>query len=229
MAEPLTSYIEPEISLEESPELDSDRIDDLIRWLRERQVEEIECHTPDMSGIARGKLMPASKWFKNHTFRLPTSLHFSTITGHYIDMDKHHDPYETDADIDVVPDLKTATALPWTDVPSIQIIHDVVDGNNRPIPYAPRNVLRRVLNAYKRKGWKPLIAPELEFYLTKPNTDADLPLEPPVGRSGRIQISNQAYSMQGADEYEGVIAHLYEFADAQNIDIDTIIQEYGTG
>ena len=35
--------------------------------------------------------------------------------------------------------------------------------------------------------------------------------------------------MQGVDEYENVITHLYDFAEAQDIEIDTIIQEFGTG
>ena len=104
-----------------------------------------------------------------------------------------------------------------------------MDADNKPLPFAPRSVLRRVLQAYDDKGWQPIVAPELEFYLTEPNRDPDLPLEPPVGRSGRTQVSNQAYSMQGVDEYENVITHLYDFAEAQDIEIDTIIQEFGTG
>ena len=35
--------------------------------------------------------------------------------------------------------------------------------------------------------------------------------------------------MQGIDEYEGVIEHIYDFAEAQGLEIDTIIQEYGAG
>ncbi|MBL4779296.1 MAG: hypothetical protein JKY38_16730, partial [Ralstonia sp.] len=50
---------------------------------------------------------------------------------------------------------------------------------------APRNVLKRVLGLYHAKGWRPVVAPELEFYLTKPNIDPNEPIEPPVGRTGR--------------------------------------------
>ena len=71
------------------------------------------------------------------------------------------------------------------------------------------------------------MAPELEFYLTKRNTDPDMPLEPPVGRSGRQSVGRQAYSMAAIDEYEPIIEDIYEFAEAQNLKIDTIIQEGG--
>ena len=53
MAESLPSLTEPEISLEQSPKLRSDSVADLVAWLRAHGVEEIECHTPDMAGIAR--------------------------------------------------------------------------------------------------------------------------------------------------------------------------------
>jgi glutamine synthetase len=34
---------------------------DLEAWLRERRVTEVECILPDMSGIARGKILPTRK------------------------------------------------------------------------------------------------------------------------------------------------------------------------
>ncbi len=42
-------------------------------------------------------------------------------------------------------------------------------------------MLRRVLGFYAAKGWKPVIAPELEFYLVEKNVDPDYPLKPPIG------------------------------------------------
>ena len=221
----LPQSLEPEISLEESPDLVSGRMSELRKWAREKGVEEIECHTPDFAGIARGKVMPAEKWFGGVETRLPTSVFFSTITGSYAD--SPHRELWSDADMILKPDLRTASSLPWATVPSIQVIHDVLDLDGKPIDFAPRSVLRRVLRGFEKLGWKPVIAPELEFYLTKPNTDPDLPLEPPQGRSGRTQRSNQAFSMQGIDEYESVTDHIYDFAAAQGVEIDTIIQEFG--
>ena len=69
------------------------------------------------------------------------------------------------------------------------------------------------------------MAPELEFYLTKPNTDPNEPIEPPLGRTGRKGASRQAYSMVAVDEYGEVIDTIYDFAEAQGLEIDTVIQE----
>ena len=42
---------------------------------------------------------------------------------------------------------------------------------------SPRQVLKRVLDMYDNRGWQAVVAPEIEFYLVKANTDADLPEE----------------------------------------------------
>ena len=46
-------------------------------WLTERKIGEVECIVPDMSGIARGKILPATKFIKStreHSLRLPESI-----------------------------------------------------------------------------------------------------------------------------------------------------------
>jgi glutamine synthetase len=54
------------------------------------------------------------------------------------------------------------------------------------------------------------VAPELEFYLTQVNTDPDLPLMPPIGRSGRSETSPQPYGLEAITEYEDLIETIYE-------------------
>ncbi|TYO90052.1 glutamine synthetase family protein [Oceanicella actignis] len=216
---------QPQISLSVSPHLEPPDIEALRDWVRAFKVEEIECVTPDFAGIARGKVMPAAKFLRESEVRLPISIYFAVITGDYAEAP--HPELHSDGDITLVPDIATARAVPWAGEASLQIIHDVVDRHGAPIPFAPRNVLRRVLDAYAARGWTPVIAPELEFYLTKPNTDPDYPLEPPVGRSGRQSTGSQAFSLSAVDEYDAVIEHIYDYAEAQGLEIDTIIQEAG--
>lgn len=117
--------------------------------------------------------------------------------------------------------------IPWANDPSVQVIHDLVDRDGTPVEMAPRAVLKRVVSLYESQGWQALVAPELEFFLTKPNTDPDYPIEPPIGRSGRPSMGNQAYSISAVDEYASVVEHIYDFAEAQRLEIDTVIQEAG--
>ena len=74
------------------------------------------------------------------------------------------------------PDPYTIRLLPWAREPSAQVIHDCMDMEGNPIEFSPRQVLRRVLELYRAEGWKPVVAPELEFYLLQPNHDPKNPL-----------------------------------------------------
>jgi glutamine synthetase len=94
---------------------------------------------------------------------------------------------------------------------------------------APRNVLRRVLDLYAAEGWRPIVAPEMEFFLVARNIDPNQPIIPPMGRSGRRAAGKQAYSMSAVDEYGKVIDDIYDFAEAQGFEIDGILQEGGAG
>ncbi|MEM7545351.1 MAG: glutamine synthetase family protein [Pseudomonadota bacterium] len=215
----------PVLGLTHSPDHDSRDPEALADWIRAHRIDEIECVTPDLAGIARGKVMPASKFVRGGDVRLPVSILISTITGDYADVVRKD--FDSDSDLLLRPDYSTVRAVPWASDPSLQIIHDLVDSNGKPAGAAPRQVLRRVLALYEKKGWKPVVAPELEFYLTKKNTDPDYPLEPPVGRSGRQSTGSQAFSLSAVDEYDKVIEHIYDYAEAQGLEIDTIIQESG--
>jgi len=216
----------PEISLDVSPNATVSSAEALVDWLRAHAVEEVECLTPDFAGIGRGKVMPTAKFAAMTPIYLPTTIFFLTITGGYPDLEELAG-YDTDADLALVADFDTARSVPWANDRSVQVIHDVCDRDGNRIGFAPRSVLRRVLEMYEARGWRPLVAPEIEFYLTKPNTDPDYPLEPPLGRSGRRAQKAQAYSITAVDEYDSVIEHIYDYAAALGLDIDTLIQEGG--
>lgn len=196
-------------------------------YLNGRRLDEVECIVPDLNGMSRGKAMPLSKFSPGSPVFLPISIFYQTITGQDVEMDIENQWAESD--MALVPDMSTAMAVPWAKQPALQIIHDLQDLEGNPIACAPRNVLKRVIALYAEKGWKPIVAPELEFYLTKPNIDPNEPIEPPVGRSGRSGTSLQSYSMTAIDEYGPVIDTIYEYAESAGLHIDSVIQEDGAG
>lgn len=193
-----------------------------------RRIEEVECIIPDLAGMSRGKSMPIYKFSPDQTFFLPISLFYQTITGEYVDMENIENQW-TEYDIVLRPDMATASAVPWADDVTLQVINDLETREGEPVSVAPRNVLKRVLDLYRAKGWCPIVAPELEFYLTKPNVDPNEPIEPPVGRTGRRGAGRQAFSMVAVDEYGPVVDTIYDFAEAQGLAIDTLTQEGGAG
>jgi glutamine synthetase len=204
------------------------RMPDTFRSYRgDRTLEEVECIVPDFVGMSRGKSMQAHKWVKDTTSFLPVSIFYQTLTGKYVSMDIQ-DQW-TESDMALRADLSTACAVPWVEEVTVQIINDLETRDGEPVGLSPRNVLKRVLGFYHRQGWSPIVAPELEFYLTKPNIDPNEPIEPPIGRSGRRSASRQAYSMVAVDEFGAVIDTIYDYAEAQGIELDTVIQEGGAG
>ena len=204
-----------------------DQFPDATRaYLDSKRLDEVECLVADIAGVARGKAMPASKFSQQKQFYLPNSIFLQTITGDWVDLEGND---WTEPDMVLRPDLSTATAAPWTADWTIQVIHDVVLQSGEPMPVAPRNVLARVVDQYARRGWQPVVAPEMEFFLVAPNVDPNMPIEPPIGRTGRPAAARQAYSLSAVDEYGPVIDDIYEFAEVQGFEIDGITQEGGAG
>jgi glutamine synthetase len=72
-----------------------------------------------------------------------------------------------------------------------------------------------------------VVAPEIEFYLVKRNTDPDYPLEPPIGRSGRSEAGRRSYSISAVNEFDAIFEDIYAYAEAQELEVDTLIHEEG--
>ncbi|MEM1006529.1 MAG: glutamine synthetase family protein [Pseudomonadota bacterium] len=190
-------------------------------------MDEVECIISDLPGIARGKAVPASKFARQSFFHLPDSIFYQTITGGWGEAAGEDGFIERD--MILKPDFSTASAAPWTGDWTLQVIHDAYDRDGVPIPYSPRNVLKRVLQLYHDKGWKPVVAPEMEFFLVARNIDPAHTIKPMMGRSGRPAAARQAYSMTAVDEFGPVIDDIYDFAEHQGFEIDGITQEGGAG
>lgn len=198
-------------------------------WLDFRGIEDIECITPDQAGVARGKMMPSKKFTSETSLALPSAVFMITISGHYPENGNGFFYPETDGDLRLEPDLSTLSVVPWEDDPTAQAICDLVYQDGKLVDYTPRNVLRRVLCAYYEMGLRPVVAPEIEFYLVQKNPDPDYPLTSPVGRSGRAIGGGQGYSIAGVNEFDELIDDIYHFSEAQGLEIDTLIHEEGAG
>jgi len=198
---------------------------DLKAWLQERKVTEVECLVPDMTGNARGKIIPANKFVEEKGMRLPEGIFVQTVTGDWPDDMSMVD--EADRDMFVRPDINAAFMVPWADDPTAQIIHDCYTEDGELHPLAPRSVLKRVIKLYDELGLKPIIAPEVEFFLVKKNTDPDFALEPPIGRSGRAETARQSYSIDAVNEFDPLFEDMYDYCEAMDLDVDTLIHESG--
>ena len=147
-----------------------------------------------------------------------------TVNGEYPEEDVI-DP--VDRDIRLRPDPNSIRLVPWYPEPTAQVLADCYYHDGSPVEISSRHVLRRVLKLYTDKGWDPVVAPELEFFLTKINEEADYPLVPPIGRSRRQETARQSFGIDAVNEFDPIFEDVYDWCEAQEIDVDTLTHEAG--
>jgi len=203
-------------------------MEEIEAFLKEHRIDEVECLVPDMAGIARGKILPPQRFIRGtieRGLRIPEGVFVQTVTGDY--PEEGVVTSQTVQDVYLHPDKTTIRLVPWYDEPTAQIICDAYYHDGGVVEFASRSVLKRVLALYADEGWIPDVAPELEFFLVDVNTDPDYPLVSPIGRSGRRETSRQSYGVDAVNEFDPLFEDVYDFCEAQGIDIDTLTHEAG--
>ena len=202
----------------------------LEQWLDKNRVTEVECLVPDLTGVARGKILPREKFTEDRGMRLPEVVVALSVTGESPEAGPYYDVIlPIDRDMHLRPDPTTVRIVPWATDPTAQVIHDCYDRDGKLVSYAPRSVLRRVCDLFDAEGLNPVVAPEVEFYLLARNSDPDVPLKPPIGRSGRSETSRQAYSIDAVNEFDPLFEDIFAYCERMELNVDTLIHEVGAG
>ena len=191
-------------------------------WLTERGIEDVEAFVPDMAGSARGKVVPADK-FGSGRMKMPEAIFAQTISGDYVTNEKNVE----DRDMLLTPDPQTLRPVPWVEDSAASVFVDCHHSDGTPVDTSPRAVLRSVLGKFESRGWVPVVAPEVEFYLINPHSDPNVEAEPPEGRLGWTEGARQPYSVDAMNDFEPFINDLYKYCEEQGIRIDTLSQEMG--
>jgi glutamine synthetase len=199
----------------------------LQAFFNEHRIHEVECVIPDMTGIARGKILPKDLFLNSGHMRLPKSVLLNTVNGQQPDNAAHVG--DTDPDMVCVPDLSTARVVPWAAEQVAVIIHDCEEFDGSPVSLSPRSVLRRVLRLYEAQGLKPVVAPEMEFYLVARHQNPHEPLQPPLGRTGKPEAGRQSYSIDAVNDFDPFFLELSRFCEVHRLGVETLIHEAGAG
>jgi glutamine synthetase len=107
------------------------------------------------------------------------------------------------------------------------VIHDCEDFDGKPVGISPRAVLRKVLALYAARGWQPVTAPEMEFYLIRQNSNPHEPLRPPTGRAGRSEVGRQSFSIDAVNDFDPFFQELSTFCQQAQLNVETLIHEVG--
>ena len=196
----------------------------LAAHFREAGVRDVECLFADVTGYPRGKLMPAASFAGGTELRICQAIPMQCVTGEY-----SYDPVFPDSDPDVrlVPDLATLQRSPWASVPRYLAVHDAFEMDGSLCEFAPRSVLKNVVARYAAAGLTPVVAPEIEFYLTAAMTDPAQPLASPTGKGGRPEVGQSAFSLNALNELAPFWDAFHAAIDGLGIRADTWLHEVG--
>lgn len=199
-------------------------VSELKAFFAEHGIRDVECIFADISGYPRGKLMPAHSFAAGGELRIAQAIPMQAVTGDY----SYHSIFpDADPDVRLLPDYATLKVSPWSSVPRALAIHDCMELNGEPCTFAARSLLKTVLARYTAQGLMPVVAPEIEFYLTAPSTDPNQPLAAPAARNGRAEVGQSAFSLNMLNELAPFWDEFRQALDTLGVQTDTWIHEVG--
>jgi len=194
-------------------------------------IEYIDAFVIDVSGHTSGKRIPSAD--AESLYR--SGIQFSASCFVADCRGLGHDAgglgkSDGDPDGTAKPIAGTLCRVPWSSVPTAQVLchmTDVTEG--KPLPVDPRVILSDVVSQCRAAGIHPVVACEIEFYLiSQRRTDnggievASLP-----GRSAARRAAN--LSLEAVDEAAVFLNRVMDAARAQGLPVSSVVAEYGVG
>ncbi len=198
-------------------------------WLRDHpQIRTIRTIVADLNGQARGKRLPArfASGVIESGSRMPLSGLNLDIWGE--DIEDSPLVFETgDQDGVLWPTERGFVHMPWLSSPSALLPMWMFTEAGEPFPGDPRHALDAVLKRYAERGWTPICATEMEFYLID---DATEELQPPASpRSGKRRLGGEILSIRALDAFDAFFTELYDACELMDIPAEAAISEAGMG
>lgn len=194
-------------------------------WLKQNEIEFVECLVPDFNGIGKGKIVPAEQ-LVNGEIRLPEAIFGQDILGQWC---HEYDLVDiADVDMILIPDESTLAVQPWS-TKTAQCICDCQSRDGSELNIAPRSLLKKIIKLFTERRMSPIIAQEAEFYLIAKNPDPNLPVSAAQGVSGRQQNAPRSFQTEALSEYSPFLTTLKNFTRQQNVTTAGFVQEMGRG
>ncbi|MCY1208101.1 Glutamate--isopropylamine ligase [compost metagenome] len=187
-------------------------------------VEEIECVTPDLNGVMRGKVMTGEGFLSGRRLQLARGVLLQCIMGGYPPARFYG---SDDGDLALVAEPSQIHRLPWSERPRALAICDAQELDGRPSGLSTRGLLRKVVERYAAHGWKPVVATELEFFVFAPNPDPTQAFVPPMGLDGRREVGCSAFSVSSNNGLRPFFEEVYRAMEAFGMPRDTFMHEMG--
>lgn len=189
-----------------------------------RGIDEVECVTPDLNGVPRGKVMTAEGFIEGRRLQLARGVLLQCIMGGY-PAARFYGSDDGDLALNAAPGQ--VYRLPWGDPPRALAICDADELDGRSSGLSTRGLLKRVLARYAEHGWQAVVATELEFFVCALNPDPRQPFQPPLGLDGRREEGAAAFSVSSGNGLRPFFNEVYACMAALGLPRDTFMHEMG--
>jgi len=145
-------------------------IDGLLSHWESEGISNVLFELPDMHGVARTKIVPLNK--VRGFAEKGLNMYGGTLTldtRSFVVSDSKYNEEKNYADQVLIPDLSTASIVPWMNK-TARLICDTYWADGTPLHAAPRHVLRRAIAELDKLGYQAVVGLEYEFYLLDPTT-----------------------------------------------------------
>jgi len=187
-------------------------------------IDEIECITPDLNGVPRGKVMTAEGFLEGRRLQMARGVLLQCIMGGYPPARFYG---SDDGDLALVADDRHIHRLPWSDEPRALAICDAVELTGASSGLSTRGLLKAVIARYAALGLAPVVATELEFFVFAPNSDSNQAFLPPLGKDGRREEGQSAFSVSSNNGLRPFFNEVYRCMEALGLPRDTFMHEMG--
>jgi len=188
------------------------------------QPERIELLLCDINAVLRGKWLPGDQADKiaDKKVRLPLSTYAPNILGLEVEA-TGLGIVAGDPDGVVIPIPGTLKPVPWVKGNVAQLMIELEE-DGKISDLSPRQQLANTLDKFNARGWKPVAASELEFYvLQKRASSFEKPCPPEDAPEG------QNFDMELLARSAGFLNEILAACEIQGLATDTLIAEYGPG
>jgi glutamine synthetase len=188
-------------------------------------IDEVECVTPDLNGVPRGKVMTCEGFLDGRRLQMARGVLLQCIMGGYPPARYYG---SDDGDLALIPDPAQIHRLPWSHPPRAFAICDANElGSTTSCGLSTRGLLKTVIARYAARGLAPVVATELEFFVFAPNTDPTQSFQPPLGLDGRREDGQSAFSVSTNNGLRPFFNEVYACMAALGLPRDTFMHEMG--
>jgi glutamine synthetase len=190
----------------------------------------LETLIADMNGILRGKRAERQDFYKAYSNGMnmcAATTILDSLGNTFSSIPYGVNDGDPDARGLAVPG--SLAPVPWTSVPTAQVLVEMFNIDGTPYPRDPRHVLRAALQPLSDMGLRPVMATELEFYLVEHDGEGFRPKMPSIPGSQLPQPGPQYAMMEDLYEFGQFLADLDEICRAQNIPAGAALSEFSPG